>query len=209
LAAFTIAVLTFVLAFEVFRESLARIFLGSQPEMSLVPIFVLGGVILTKLGMFLVARRFPQSPALIAVAADAKMDIVISSLAIGGVVAINLGWPQLDSYLALVIAVWIAWIGFTILRENLARLMGHSPDSKTLDKIRAKLEEFQKQKKIKSFQNLKVQFIGSEIQIAVEVKASKNLSLGKVHDLEESIQKRLRSCQDFKVCSVAVHIEPF
>lgn len=206
LAAFTVAILTFVLAFEVVREAVGRIIFGGEPEMSTVPLFVLAGVILTKLGMFLVARKFPKNPALVAAAADAKMDVVISLLAVASVLSINAGYPQVDTYAALLIAGWIVWIGFSIGRENLSKLMGRCPDDTTLQKIRAALEDLKKQKKIKSFRDLRVQFIGSEIQIAVAVSAPKNLSLEKAHALEERIQKKLLTLKN--VGEAAVHVEP-
>lgn len=206
LAAFTVSILTFVLAFEVIREALERILSGSQPEISMLPIFVLFGVILVKGAMFFLARKFPESPALVALSADAKMDVVISLLALLGVGGINFGLPQLDIYAALAIAAWIAWIGFTIARDNLAKLMGRCPDEATLREIREKLNELKEQKKILKFKNLRAQFIGSEIQIAVTVIAPKNFSLEKVHALEEEIQSKLKFVD--KVHEVAVHIEP-
>ncbi|MFH0776702.1 MAG: cation diffusion facilitator family transporter [Patescibacteria group bacterium] len=206
LAAFTVAILTFVLAFEVVREAVGRIISGELPEISFVPLAILGIVILTKLGMFFAARKFADNPALIAVAADAKMDIVISLLAVGGVVAINFGFPQLDAYAALAIAVWIGFVGFKISQDNISKLMGRCPDKDEMQKIRAKLDELKKQKKILGFKNLRGQFIGSEIQIAVAVAAPKNLSLKKVHDLEELIQKKLKALKNVR--EVAVHIDP-
>ena len=206
LAAFTVAVLTFVLAFEVVREAVGRIISGAIPEISFVPLVVLLGVIFVKFGMFFVARKFRESPALAALAADAKMDVVISAFAIGGVVAINSGFPQFDIFAALAIAGWIGFVGFTIARENLAKLMGRKPDDSTIREIRAELNEFKKQKKIISFKNLRAQFVGSEIQIAVNVAAPKNISLEKVHDLEESIRRKLKSLKN--VGEVAVHVEP-
>jgi cation diffusion facilitator family transporter len=206
LAAFTVSILTFVLAFEVIREALERIFSGSQPTISMLPIFALLGVILVKSAMFFIARKFPKSPALIALAADSKMDVVISLLALLGVGGINFGYPMLDVYAAIAIAFWIAWIGFTIARDNLAKLMGRCPDDSTVREIREKLNEFKEQKKILEFKNLRAQFIGSEIQIAVTVIAAKNLPLEKVHVLEEAIQSKLKFVE--KVHEVAVHIEP-
>lgn len=206
IAAFTVAILTFVLAFEVVREAVERIISGGEPEVSLVPLIVLSGVILTKLGMFLLARKFRESPALEAVAADAKMDVVISSFAVVGVAAINFGFPQFDIYAAIAIAGWIAWIGFAIARDNLAKLMGRCPDEPKLREIREKLNEFKQQKKILGFKNLRAQLVGSEIQIAVAVAAPKNLSLAKVHDLEELIQKKLKLVKNVR--EVSVHVEP-
>jgi len=206
LAAFTVSVLTFVLAFEVIRESFVRFFSETEPEASLLPIFVLLGVILIKTGMFFVSRKFKKSPALTALAADAKMDVVISLFALLGVGGVNLGFPEWDIYAAVLIAFWIAWIGFTIARENLAKLMGRSPDAAKLQEIRSELNELKAQKKILGFQKLRAQFVGSEIQVAVVVDVSRNLLLAEVHELEEEIQARIKLIEP--VGEVAVHVEP-
>ena len=206
LAAFTVSVLTFVLAFEVIREAVARIFSEVQPEISLIPIFVLFGVIAMKGGMFFVSRKFKKNPALMALAADSKMDVVISLLALVGVTGINFGYPMLDIYAALGIAGWIAWIGFTIARENLVKLMGHCPDELTLRKIRKKLNELKKVGKILSFHELRVQFIGSEIQVAVHVEISKNLKLEEAHTREKEVQNEIKKVEG--VAEVAVHVDP-
>jgi cation diffusion facilitator family transporter len=206
LAAFTVSVLTFVLAFEVIREAIVRIISGEQPEVSLVPIFVLLGVIVVKGAMFLVARKFKNNPALVALAADAKMDVVISLLALLGVGGINFGYPVLDVYAAVLIAFWIAWIGFTIARENLAKLMGKCPDAETLQKIQNKLDQLIQKERIISFHDLRVQFIGSEMQVVVHVRMPKTLKLKEAHSREKEVQKLLRQVKD--VAEVAVHIDP-
>ncbi|MBU1089716.1 cation diffusion facilitator family transporter [Patescibacteria group bacterium] len=206
LAAFTVSVLTFVLAFEVIREALERIFSENQPTISALPVFVLLGVILVKSAMFFLARKFPENPALVALTADSKMDVVISLLALLGVGGINLGYPMLDVYAAIAIAFWIAWIGFTIARDNLAKLMGERPDGSTLRKIQKQLKKLKKRGKIISFHELRVQFIGSEIQVAVHIELPKSSKLEAAHAIEKEVQRKIKSVK--KVAEVAVHVDP-
>jgi cation diffusion facilitator family transporter len=205
LAAFTVSVLTFVLAFEVIREAIVRIISGEQPEVGLFPVFVLIGVIFVKVVMFFVARKFKKNPALIALALDAKMDVVISLLALFGIGGVNLGYPMLDICAALFIAIWIIWIGFTIARENLAKLMGQSPSVSILSEIRERLKQIKKSGKIISFHKLRVQFIGSELQVAVHVCMSKDINLEKAHAREKEVQRILKNVAG--VTEVAVHID--
>jgi cation diffusion facilitator family transporter len=205
LAAFTVSVLTFVLAFEVIREAIVRIISGEQPEVGLLPVFVLIGVIFVKAVMFFVAQRFKKNPALIALALDAKMDVVISLLALLGIGGVNLGYPMWDICAALLISVWIIWIGFTIARENLAKLMGQSPSASTLSEIREQLHQIKKSGKIISFHKLRVQFIGSELQVAVHVCMPKDINLEEAHAREKDVQRILKNVAG--VTEVAVHID--
>ncbi len=206
LAAFTVSVLTFVLAFEVIREAIERIISGKSPEMGLIPVVVLLGVIIIKSGMFLLVRRFKKSPALVALAADSKMDVVISLLALVGVGGINLGYPDLDIYAALGIAVWIAWVGFTIARDNLSKLMGSCPQPSTLREIRSQLNQTKKAGRIISFHELRVQFIGSEMQVAVHIRIPKDLTLEEAHAREKEVQSEIKKVAG--VGEVAVHVDP-
>lgn len=209
LAAFTVSILIFVLAFEVIREAIARIISGAEPKQGLLPILVLIFVVVVKGGMYFLARSFGKrknSPALVAVAVDSKMDVVISILALGGVVGANLGYPMFDVYAALLISVWIVWAGFNLARENINKLLGSRPDKDTLGKIKLRLSNLVDQKKIVEFHDLRVQFIGSEIQVCVHVRLPKDSSFKKVHDSDKYVQKELKKVKG--VSEVAVHVDP-
>ncbi|MBF0613076.1 MAG: cation transporter, partial [Magnetococcales bacterium] len=135
LAAFTIAVLTCVLAAQVFREAVQRLLEGGEPLTGWPPIVVLLAVILVKGIILVVAGRMGRklhSPALIAAAIDAKMDVVISLLALLGVAGSDLGWTWLDGFAALLISLWIAWTGYSLGRDNIVKLLGAIPDATTV-----------------------------------------------------------------------------
>jgi cation diffusion facilitator family transporter len=185
-----------------------RIFSGTLPERGIAPAIVLLAVIFVKSLMWFLSRRSVRvngSPALAAVAADSKMDIVISSVALAGVGATEFGYGQFDAWVALLIAFWIAWIGWSIARENLDRLLGARPDTTTMRKIHGILNQLVKQKKIKSVRELRAQLLGSDVYIYVNVLAHKSLSSKKYHDLEEKIQQELGKVA--KVERVSVHVD--
>ncbi|MBF0583032.1 MAG: cation transporter [Magnetococcales bacterium] len=209
LAAFTVAVLTCVLATQVFREAIGRLIDGGEPLKGVAPLIVLAAVILTKSAIWVVAGRMgrqQRSPAMIAAAIDAKMDVLISLMAMVGVVGTDVGLPWLDGVAALFIAAWIAYTGFSLGKANIEKLLGAVPDPSTVRIIHAKLNLLKKQNRIRNFHDLRIHYVGSEIHIAVHVDVSRQLGLQASHDLDEEIQAMLQSIPDVK--HVALHMDP-
>lgn len=209
LAAFTIAVLTCVLAVEVMREAVARLLEGAEPLSGWPPVLVLLAVIAIKGGIWALAGpmgRRRNSAALTAAAIDAKMDVVISLLALAGVAGAELGWPALDGVAALFIAVWIGWVGISMGRVNVQKLMGEEPDAAVVRLIRARLGLLKKQKRIRNFHELRIHYVGSEIHLAVHVEVDKELAMTESHALDEEIQAMLGGIRG--VTHVAVHLDP-
>ncbi|MBF0417466.1 MAG: cation transporter [Magnetococcales bacterium] len=208
LAAFTVAVLTCMLATEVAREAVVRVYEGSMPQAGWVPVMMLLGVIAVKGAIWRVAGRMGRqgSAALKAAAVDARMDVVISLLALGSLAGESLALRWLDGVVSLVIAVWIAWTGYQLGAENVERLVGHLPDSNTLQSIHARLTAIKNSGRIINFHELRIQYIGSEIHLAVHVTVDGHLDVLHGHAIDEEIQDSL--CQVSDVTFVAVHIEP-
>ncbi|MBF0308664.1 MAG: cation transporter [Magnetococcales bacterium] len=209
LAAFTVAVLTCVLAAQVARESVKRLLEGGEPLQGIAPLLVLLGVIAVKGAIWVVAGRMgrrSRSPALIAAAIDAKMDVVISLMAIVGVGGADLGWAWFDGVAALVIAVWIAWTGFSLGKTNIERLLGAVPEARLVRLIRARLNGLKKEKSIRNFHELRVHYVGSEIHVALHVDVDRGMDLQASHDLDEKIQAMLQGIPG--VAHVAVHVDP-
>jgi len=209
IAAFTVAVLTLVLAFGVARTAVERIFLDTELYFGVPPIVLLIVVIFTKSLMWFVAARFVRhktSPAFAAVVVDSKMDVVVSLLALVGVVVVNFGYSQFDAYVALIIAAWIARVGFELGRENLKKLMGQCPDPATMQQIRNVLQQLKRRKRIRNFHDLRVHFVGTEIHVAVHIELPRTCKFERVNLLEEEVQTVLKRVDG--VAEAAVHADP-
>lgn len=208
-AAFTVAILTCMLATEVGREAVGRLLEGSAPRTGLIPILVLLGVVVIKGAIWVVAGRMGRrqgSAALTAAAVDAQMDVVISLMALLGVAGVYFHLPWLDGAASLAISFWIAWVGYNLGRDNIEKLIGHLPDATTVRLIRAKLDIMKKSGKIRNFHELRIHYVGSEIHLAVHVDVNRQLDMQRSHDLDEEIQAGLMGVRG--VTHVAVHIDP-
>ncbi|MEO5346748.1 MAG: cation diffusion facilitator family transporter [Magnetococcus sp. YQC-9] len=207
-AAFSVAILTCMLATEVGREAVVRVYEGGMPDSGLVPVLLLLGVIAIKGAIWKVAGQMGQqgSAALKAAAVDAKMDVVISLMALGSLAANNLEIRWLDGAVSLLIAIWIGWTGYQLGAENLRKLVGHLPDADTLNQIHSCLNAMKRSGKILNFHELRIQYLGSEIHMAVHVELDSHMELQQSHSIDEEIQNALQEISG--ITFVAVHIEP-
>ncbi|MBF0261022.1 MAG: cation transporter [Magnetococcales bacterium] len=208
MAAFTVAVLTCMLATEVAREAVVRVYEGSMPQFGWVPVMMLVAVIAVKGAIWRVAGGMGRqgSAALKAAAVDARMDVVISLMALGSLAGESLKLDWLDGAASLLIAAWIAWTGYQLGAENVERLIGHLPDRDTLQGISDRLIAMRNAGRIIDFHELRIQYIGSEIHLAVHVTVDGHLDVLHGHAIDEAIQNALQEVSG--VTFVAVHIEP-
>jgi cation diffusion facilitator family transporter len=209
LAAFTVAVLTCVLAAQVFWEAIGRLTGTGNPLPGVAPLIVLAAAILTKSVIWVMAGRMGRqqhSPAMTAAAMDAKMDVLISLMAMVGVLGTDVSLPWLDGVAALFIAAWIAYTGFSLGKVNIEKLLGAVPDPSIVRIIHAKLNLLKKQNRIRNFHELRIHYVGSDIHIAVHVNVDQHLGLQASHELDEDIQAMLQGISDVK--HVALHIDP-
>lgn len=68
-----------------------------------------------------------NSPTLLASARDHRADVVSSLVALVGIWIARSGWPQVDFVAAVLIGLYIFWLGFEPVRSNTAILMHEAP----------------------------------------------------------------------------------
>ncbi len=87
IAGMVVAILTGIVGFEIIAQSVGRLFSGEEMRPGALPLILLAGVMVIKLGMYVVARsiaRRANSTALRASAADHRNDVLVSAAVIIG-----------------------------------------------------------------------------------------------------------------------------
>jgi ferrous-iron efflux pump FieF len=205
IGALVVAVLAGVLAFEVGRSSIEAILTGREPEFALWLISIFAAKVLFKAIIFVFARRRAKySPALQALAVDARNDVLVSGVAIVGFFAAGFGLPMLDAWLALPIALWIAWAGVELARDNIRLLMGEAPP----EERRAELQTIAgNQTGVVAAHDLRAHFLGTKLHVHVHVVVDPEISVKDAHDIGEGVRIAIESEQDVAHCSVHIDIE--
>lgn len=199
------AVIAGVLAFEVGRSAIEALIAGHAPTLDWALIWVFAAKTVFKAGIFAAASRTLRdsiSPAMRALRVDARNDVLVSLLAIGGFFAARAGWEALDAWLALPVAAWILWSGIDLARENVAYLMGEAPPAERqqeLQRLAAAVPG------VVDAHDLRAQFLGTLLQVQVHIVVNPEISIKEAHDIGEKVRRALEAEGD--VQGALIHID--
>lgn len=206
IAAFVVAILMAIVAFEVLKEGVMRFFYQVEVDFSLCAIWVLLMAIFVKMGMFLYLKKAAQnhkSCALEATAIDSRNDVLASFVALLGVMGTYYNVTSLDSLAAILIAIWIGYAGYQIGVENIDYLMGRAPSSEILNECKKLALSEQG---VKNVHDILAHYVGTFIHLEMHVEVDKNLSTKESHDIGKRVQKAVLGHE--KISQIFVHVDP-
>ena len=139
LSALGVAALIMAAGFELFLSAVDKIRHPALPEFGVLTIVVLALAIAVKLWMALFYKKIGntiRSEALKASCADSRNDVICT-----GVVLLTslIGWLSgvaIDGYVGLLVALFVIWSGFTVIKETVSPLLGQAPDPEMVQDIK-------------------------------------------------------------------------
>jgi cation diffusion facilitator family transporter len=206
LAGFVVSIFTGILGFEIIRAVIANLFNHQKVVMALPAIIVLAVTIVVKSIMahfFTLEGRKINSPALKATGVDARNDILVSSVALFGVVGTMYGLKFLDEIAALIISCFIFYSGYKLAVENVNYLIGKAPPQEDIDKIVGVVRGI---KGVIDINDVRAHYVGNYIHIEIHIEVDKNLSTEKSHAIGKNVQYAVDSLP--YVDKTFVHIDP-
>lgn len=126
LAAFGIGVLLTMTAWEVLRGAIERLTEGGSPEATPEAFTVMAVTIVVNFAVATYERRRGEelaSQVLVADSAHTRSDVYASLAVVASLLAVRLGYPQVDLVAALLITVAIGRAAFQILRQSVEKLL--------------------------------------------------------------------------------------
>jgi len=129
-------------------------------------------------------------------------DFLTSLSVLVGLMAVRMGYPQIDSIVALVVAGVIAWTAATVLREVLSSLT---------DKVRLDPEEVRavvmKTPGVLDCHEIRTRGLTSHVFVDLSIHVQPNMTVEEAHliadQVEHLLKRRFRGVED-----VVVHLEP-
>lgn len=201
-----IAVFILFMGYELIRTSIDRIINPVGLEITWVSLVILSISVGVKLWMFFFNRklnRITRSPALKATAFDSINDCLITTMIIISLIIQNITGINLDGYMGILVAAFIIYTGIKSIKEGLAPLIGQAPDKELVETIEAIV---MRHKEVLGMHHLLVHDYGlGHSDISLHVELSKNLDLGKAHDIIDHIEKDIMAEWN---CHVTIHIDP-
>jgi cation diffusion facilitator family transporter len=202
-----IAVLLFVVCFNLFKEGFNRIKNPITPRIDPVSFIVM---IITLCVNFWVMRyeykkgRLLKSDILVSDSLHTKADIFTSLSVIFAMITISLGGPGIiDPLITMAIALFIAYAGFEIAKQSSSILC----DSAAIVDIRKISDIVMLIKGVKNCHKIRTRGREDDIHVDLHVQVSAKMHMEQAHkisyDIEEAIKKAVQGVTD-----VVVHMEP-
>jgi ferrous-iron efflux pump FieF len=205
IAALVAAVIAGVLAVEVLRDAIGALVTGARPVLDLPLLAIFLAKIAAKITIAVLSARRNRkrpSPALRALFVDARNDVVVGSLSVAGFFTARHGWPSLDAWLAIPIALWVGWSGFGLARENISLLMGEAPPEERRSALLAIVRAVPG---VRSAHDLRARFLGLDLDVLVHVVVDPDLTVRRAHDIGHAVERRLIEERD--VCHAVAHVD--
>lgn len=206
LSTIAIAVLIFAAGVEILRETFSRIMTPGTIEVTPMSFVVMGITLLVNIGVMTYEARKGRelkSDFLIADSMHTKSDIFISLSVILSLVAAKLGYPSVDIIAAIVIVIFIAKMGFEILKtaaDVLTDTARISPDE--IRDTTLGIEGVQACHGIRTRGN--EDFVNIDLHILVDPETKIKDAHEIAHTVEKAIKTRFPSVVD-----IVTHVEPF
>lgn len=167
---------------------------------------VLAFAIVLKLWLYRYCLRIgdrANSPAVVATAIDNRNDVLAAGAALLGVVGAQAGYPVLDPLAAGVVALFVIYSGFVVVRDNLNYLVGAAPP----DELRSAIvERALAHPDVEGVHDVIAHYVGPEIDVSLHVEVEGGRTLIEAHEIETDVVERIRSLAE--VDDVFVHVDP-
>lgn len=151
-----------------------------------------------------VSRR-EGSAALEADAYHFTSDMWSTTAVIIGLVAANLGFPQVDALAALLVAAMMARLSYRLGMKSINVLLDKGASIAEVEGI---VKIVSSTKGIKGYHKLRTRHAGSRLAVDLHIQVDGSMPLEKAHRLSHKLKGRLTS-QMPAVKDVLIHIEPF
>lgn len=133
-----VSVLIIVVGAELFRSSVGKILHPSPLEFSWTVIIVLVLAIAIKVWQALfnikVGKKI-NSVTLAATGADSRNDVISTTVVLASIIVGKLADVQIDGYMGCLVAAFIIWSGFSLVKETASPLLGEAPDPELVNAI--------------------------------------------------------------------------
>ena len=190
ISSMVVAFFIFIIAFELAKESVSKIINPTIIEFSIVVILSLIASIIIKLFMFFYYRSVAKkinSDLLKASAIDSLSDCISTSVVLVSIVVGKLCGINIDGYAGVLVALFIAFAGYKVVKEVISKLIGQAPDKEIFDDIKSRIL---KHKEVLGIHDLNVYSYGPNKYFAsVHIEIDANTDSLTAHELIDDIER--------------------
>lgn len=127
LAGLIVAMMIFVVGYELVLSSVRKIFQPEETEFSIAAALVLAGAIAVKLWLSAYYKKIGErisSATLLAASTDSRNDVIMTAAVFAAALTEHLTKWKIDGYIGLAVAIFIVYSGIALARETMSPLLG-------------------------------------------------------------------------------------
>lgn len=201
-----VSLLILLVAFELVKSSVEKIFHPVMPESSLLIMGILLLSVAIKLVMWMYNRivgKKIDSSAMQATATDSISDAVATTVVLVGTLAGSYISFPIDGFLGLVVAIFIFVAGFKAAKDTINPLLGMKPDPEFVQKIQEIVLSYDV---VMGIHDLIVHNYGpGRVLISLHAEVPSDGDLLEMHDMIDLIEHKLRRELS---CQAVIHMDP-
>jgi len=205
-ATIVISIMLFMIAFNIIRGGVVRFIHPVVPDVTSISFIVMLCTMAINSGVFIYEYRKSKtlkSDILKADSQHTRSDILVSLSVIFTLLAVKAGFPIADTLVSMVIALFIAYSAYQILKESSDVLCDRAPIlPHDIRDIVLSVE------RVKECHNIRTRGRQDDIHLDLHILVDRNLDVNEAHDLNHKIQDAIKS-RLRGVTDIAIHIEPY
>ena len=206
LASLTVAVMIFVIGFELAKSSVEKIISPTPVKFSLVTILVLVVSILVKLWMTLFYKKKGKqihSTTLLATSADSRNDVLTTTCVLIAMVVELLTKWQIDGIMGALVSLFILYNGIGLIRQTISPLLGEEATPEFRKEVMDFVNSYEK---VLGCHDLMIHDYGPAKRYAtIHVEVDKNEDPMACHDTIDTIE---RQCLKKFGIHMVIHYDP-
>ncbi len=195
-----------ITVFELVERAVLRLLSDAPPEVRGTPLAMAVMAVSIVVGLFVTvweARRARAlgSDILLADAAHTRSDVLTTTAVLAGLIAMRTGYPQVDPWITIAVALIIARTGWSIIRETVPVLVDErAVDPKRIQRVAEAVAQVDAAYGIRSRGRPAQMF--AELTIAV----APDLDVTRSHEIADEVERRVGN--ELGAREVVVHVEP-
>lgn len=207
-AGLLVAILAGMLGFEIIRDSIKALYVGSGDSVVVTGpvVYILLLTLFIKMLMayyFINLGKKIHSPALKATGVDSALDVGITVTTLAGIAGVYYGYNQLDAAAGILISFWILYTGYHVAMENIDYLMGSAPSDEMIKEIR---DAAMKVEGVIDTNTIKAHYVGSFIHVEFHIDVESVITTAESHDIGVLVEEEIEKIP--AVQKAFIHIDP-
>lgn len=206
ISALGVAALIMIAGYELAASAIDKIVHPVLPQFGIVSVIILVVAIIVKLWMALFYRKIGKtidSDALLASFADSRNDVICTALVL---ISSVIGWKfqiAIDGYIGVLVAAFVLWSGFSVMRETVSPLLGQAPPKELVEGITSTVLACDA---VSGIHDLIVHNYGpGRVIVSLHAEVPCDADIMKSHDAIDLIERELKEKYRVIAC---IHMDP-